>query len=126
MLIESVRVFDIVVLRLDGQFIDEIELASNIGFFEKEKAPKVLINFENVGNINSYCFRSLARIHQLLITNGGDMRICSLKPAVRQIFGIANLDRGYHIYTSEDEGIIGFYNNLPTLDSFNTGIIYSS
>ena len=126
MLIESVRVFDIVVLRLDGQFIDEIELVKDIGSFEKAKAPKVLLNFENVENINSYCFRSLAKIHQFLMANGGDMRICSLRPAVRQIFGIANLDRGYHIYTSEDEGIIGFYNNLPSLDSFHTGVIYSS
>jgi len=126
MLIESVRVFDIVVLRLDGQFIDEIELMKDIGFSEKTDAPKVLLNFENVDYINSCCFRSLAKIHQVLIANGGEMRICSLKPAVRQIFGIANLDRGYHIYTSEDEGIIGFYNNLPTLDSFTTGVLYSS
>lgn len=126
MQIETARVFDIVVIRLDGHFIDEIVLARNIETFEKAEAPKVLINFENVEYINSNCFRSLAQMHQLLITNDGDLRLCSLKHLVRQLFCIANLDSGYHIYSSEDEGIISFYNNLPSAAAFSIEAAYSS
>ena len=126
MQIEASRVFDIVVIRLDGHFIDEIVLAKSIESFKEAKAPKVLINFENVEFINSNCFRSLAQMHQLLITNGGDLRLCSLKHLVRQLFCIANLDSGYHIYSSEDEGIISFYNNLPSIEAFPIEAAYSS
>jgi len=126
MQIETACIFGIVVIRLDGHFIDEIELARNIEAFEKAEAPKVLINFENVEYINTNCFRSLAMMHQLLVTNGGDLRICSLKHMVRRLFGFANLDSGYHIYNSEDEGIISFYNNLPSVAAFPIEATYSS
>jgi len=112
MRIEVTRVFDITVLRLDGQFTSEIDLGQQIGPLRNQRALKILVNFENVEYINSSCFRSLARLHQAVMASGGEMRLCSIRTDVMSIFSVANLDRGYHIYSDEDEGVISFYNSF--------------
>ena len=125
MRIEVTRVFDITVLRLEGQFTKEIDLGVQLDPLKKKNALKVLINFENVEYINSSCFRSLARLHQVVVGNGGEMRLCSIRSDVLNIFSVANLDRGYHIYSDEDEGVISFYNSFPAKRSIPMEIIYS-
>jgi anti-anti-sigma factor len=125
MRIEVARVFDIAVLRLHGQFVEELELVRHIRRLGKSDNLKVLVNFENVDYVNSNCLRSLARIHQLIIAHNGEVRLCSLKQNVRRLFTIANLDRGYQIYSCEDEGIISFYNNLPGEKTLPIEIVYS-
>ena len=126
MRIEAAQVFDILVLRLSGSFTEDIDWEKGANRVTLDEGTRVLVNFENVEYINSNCFRSLARMHQKLITNGGEMRICSLRRNVRQIFKFAKLDTGFHIYNCEDEGITSFYSNLGRTDAFMTSIAYSS
>ena len=126
MRIEATEVFDILVLRLSGSFTEDIDWEKGARGVTLDTGTKVLINFENVEYINSNCFRSLARMHQRLASNGGEMRICCLKRNVRQIFKFAKLDTGFHIYSCEDEGITSFYSNLSGTDAFMTSMAYTS
>ena len=124
--IEVAEVFDIVVIRLTGSFTEDINLEKGIKKSGIGEAPRVLINFELVDYINSNCFRSLARMHHRLASKGGDLRLCSLRHNVRQIFSFAKLDTGFHIYRCEDEGLASFYNKFSASEYFTTAFAYSS
>ena len=126
MRIEIAKAFDVVVIRLGGSFNEEMDLGKRIGSDTLESSPKVLLNFHEVDYINSNGLRTLAKLNQLLASNGGDLRLCCLSQNVRSLFRFANLDNGYHVYNGEDEGVSSFYNNFVNPDILNINVVYSS
>ena len=126
MRIEIAKVFDVLVVRLDGDFVNEVALEKRILGHVSKETPKVLINFDKVDYINSNCFRSLARVYHKVLAIDGDVRLCSLKQNVRHLFQLASIDRGFPIYCCEDEGVISFYSNFEHTNDFRSEIAYSS
>jgi anti-sigma B factor antagonist len=125
MRIEITKVFDVIIIRLSGTFTEEVDLKRGLEGMLPSTSPNVLVNFEHVDYINSSCFRSLAKFHQKIASVGGDVRLCTLQPQVRQLFAFAKLDAGFHIYASEDEGIISYYSKLPGIEALPAGWAYS-
>ena len=125
MRIEIAKVFDVVVVRLEGSFNEETDIGKQIRRELSGSAAKVLVNFQRVDYVNSNGLRALAKLNQMIASYGGDLRLCSLPQNVRLLFQFAKLDNGYHIYNGEDEGISSFYSKFVDPDLLKLAVVYS-
>jgi len=75
---------------------------------ESSGVSKMLINMENVRYLSSAMLGKLIALHKTLRTNKATLKLCSIGPAIFEVFEITRLDKVFDIYKSEDEALEAF------------------
>lgn len=75
---------------------------------EDVDSPEVLLNLDNVRFLSSAAINKLIVWDKRIKSNGGKIRLTGLRPEVRDVFSITNLDRVFKIYDDPDEAIKSF------------------
>ena len=69
---------------------------------------KMLMNLEKLEFISSIGLRLILMKAKEIKKGGGELRICSLKPAVKDVFTISGFNQILNIFDSQDDALKGF------------------
>ena len=75
---------------------------------DRDDARDMLLNLENVRFLSSAAINKLIVLDKRIKSNGGRIRLTSLRPEVRDVFSITNLDRLFRIYDDPTEAMQSF------------------
>ncbi len=70
---------------------------------EQADSRELLLNLENVRFLSSAAINKLIVLDKRIKSQGGQIRLTSLRPEVRDVFSITNLDRLFRIYDDPEE-----------------------
>ena len=70
-----------------------------------EENASLLINFDNVSFFSSAAINKLIVLEKQMRANGGKLRLCSLRPEVRDLFSYTNLDQMFEIDREQVESV---------------------
>jgi anti-anti-sigma factor len=76
----------------------------------------LMLDFENVDYLSSAVLTELLRINQAVESQNGNLRLCGLKPDVRKVFEITNLDKVFTIYGDHKTAIKRFARSLEVAE----------
>ena len=69
---------------------------------------KLLLNFEDVGFLSSAALGKLISVKKKAGAADTDLKLCSIKHELMEVFKLTNLDRVFDIHDSQDEAISSF------------------
>ena len=72
------------------------------------KREDILLNFEGVEFMSSAALNKLISLNTKVKAVQGKLKLCNLKPDIREVFSITKLDRVFDIRESEDDAISAF------------------
>ena len=76
---------------------------------DREPTKKLLVNFETVTHCSTSVINGLLRAKKKLLSNGGQIKLCSLHELIREAFKLLTLDGTvFHIHDTEAESLTGF------------------
>ena len=98
-----------VVVLTDRKMLDEIEIMQ-IGqqltsLVAGADSPKVIIDFSNVDHMSSSALGMLITLHKHICEKHGQLRLCNIKPMIREVFAITRLDEIFRILPSRGEAM---------------------
>jgi len=101
-----------VVTLADRKILDEINIAQ-IGeqlnaLAAQGAGPKIVLNFASVGHMSSSALGMLITLHKRVREKKGELRLCSIQPAIYEIFVITRLNEIFQILPSREEAIASF------------------
>ena len=102
----------IAILQLKGRF-DAHEVTPVTTWLQAQTDAGIthdIVNLDGVNFIDSTALASLVRGLKHSREKGGDLRLCSLQPAVRVIFELTRLDKAFTILLTQDEALTSFSN----------------
>ena len=73
----------------------------------KKKVPLLVVNLKDVDYMDSSGVATLVEGLQLTAQYNGTFRLACIKPAVREVFELARLDRVFSIFETEEEALKG-------------------
>jgi len=74
----------------------------------KDKMPKVVINFENIGYVDSSGLATIVEIFKNMKAYGGKLKLAGLSDKVMGLFEITKLDQLFDISQNADEAVNSF------------------
>lgn len=85
---------------------------------EEAQTGGLLIDMENVRFLASAALNKLIVLENRVKSNGGEIRLSNLRPEIRDVFSITNLDRLFSIYDNSAEAMKSFASrkNQPSRD----------
>ncbi|HAY81370.1 MAG TPA: hypothetical protein DCY79_16315 [Planctomycetaceae bacterium] len=97
----------------DHEFLDRLiggELQEELISYVKQTAPKKLVvSFERVQRFSSETINALIRAREYVVSDGGSMKLCEMRPEIRNVFRILNLeDNVFEIHDSTFQAIDTF------------------
>jgi anti-sigma B factor antagonist len=99
---------DVAVAELrDRKILDEVYI-TEIGNSLNELARpgcKLVLDFQNVSNMSSSALGMLITLHKRVREREGQLRLCSIQPAIMEVFEITRLNEIFHICSSRAEAI---------------------
>jgi len=75
---------------------------------EESKSGGLLLNMENVRFLSSAAINKLIVLDKRVKSIGGEIRLSNLRPEVRDVFSITNLDRLFTIFDNSTEAMNSF------------------
>jgi len=90
--------------RLDVLVSGDIE-EKIIENLESENVKYLILNMENVEYMSSSGFRVAIALLRKLKEKKGMLRVCSIRPSVKRIFDVIELDSLFEIYETEEEAL---------------------
>ena len=102
---------DVCVLRLEGKFIvggesvylkDKVKDVLNMGM------KSILIDLGKVPYVDSTGIGFLVSSHTAVTNQGGDFKLLSPNPRVREVLRITKLDKIFEIFDKEEEAVASF------------------
>ena len=92
---------------VDSANIEEMgeELMSLV---DKDKMKHILLNFEGVEFLSSAALNKLILIDKKVKQAGGNLRLCSLREEIKEVFTITRLDRVFDIRKTESDALKAF------------------
>ncbi len=66
---------------------------------------KVVLNFSRVEYLSSSVLGKLITFQKRLRSNGGELRLCGIRPQIYEIFEITRLNTLFDIYPTEEEAL---------------------
>jgi serine/threonine-protein kinase RsbW len=96
--------------RLSGR-LDAVGAASALAPVHQaiaDGAAYVLIDFGNVTFLSSTALRSLLLARKDLLERNGELRLCNLRPQVREVFELTGFTRVFAIHSSRAEALAAF------------------
>ena len=98
------------IFSLDGRFdahsAGDVEKELNLAI--SKGARKLLLDMDSVEYMSSAGLRILLAVAKKLKKEEGDIKLCSLKPYVKEVFDIAGFTQIFKIYNTTEEAIQGF------------------
>ena len=73
----------------------------------------VIFNLEGLDYVSSAGFRDFFLIGRELQRLGGGLAVCSLQPAVRRLFEIAQFQTAYPVCATLDEALVALGSSIP-------------
>lgn len=105
---KDVRVVEFVATKiLDEANIAEIGILLNELIDEKPN-PKLLLDFNNVDHLSSAALGTLINANNKIKQKNGQLRLCSIKPAILEVFVITKLNKLFKIFPNRAEGMASF------------------
>ena len=111
--LEVSEVGDVTVVHFrDQRIIDDLgiqetgqELLQLVG---EEGRKKLLLNFSAVGFMSSAALGKLITLNKKVKADGGVVKMCNIRPEIREVFAITRLDRLFDIKKDEAEALADF------------------
>ena len=98
------------ILSLDGRFdahsAGDVEKELNLAI--SKGARKLLLDMDSVEYISSAGLRVLLAVAKKLKKEEGEIKLCCLKPYVKEVFDIAGFTQIFKIHDTTEEAIQGF------------------
>lgn len=80
-----------------------------ISYIDREKPPKLVINFKNVGHISSEFLNAMLQFRDHVLGQGGELKLSHLNETVQLPFRMTNLaGRLFSIYDTTPQAIDAF------------------
>jgi len=76
-----------------------------LALLEAEDSERMLINFDNVSFFSSAAINKLIVLEKQVRAKGGKLRLCNLRPEVRDLFSYTSLDQMFQIDQEQVESI---------------------
>lgn len=73
-----------------------------------DESDQVLINFDNVSFFSSAAINKLIVLEKHVRAKGGKLRLCNLRPEVRDLFSYTSLDKMFEIDLEQVDSIEAF------------------
>ena len=90
--------------RLDVAVSGDIE-EKLVAAIEKDSIKNMVLNMDKVEYMSSSGFRVAIALLRRLKDEGGQLKICCLKPAVKRIFDVIELTSLFEIFDSEESAV---------------------
>jgi anti-sigma B factor antagonist len=75
---------------------------------EKKNYTRLLLNLTNVEYLSSAVLAKLIGLHKRLKELRGELRVCSVRDSIMEVFRITKLDKVFDIQRTEEEGLARF------------------
>lgn len=108
--IELDSVDDVSVVKFKDQKVTDPARIETLGqellsLVQDDESEKVVINFENVNFFSSGAINKLVVLERRIRARGGQIRLSNLRPEVRDLFSLTNLDSMFDIKDGQREAI---------------------
>lgn len=94
---------------VDRNILDEVNIhqisIELMKVVESEFRPRLVIVFQNVDHLSSAAFGVLVALKNRMDSRDGQLRLCEIKPRIREAFAITKLDRVLSIHDSFDAAV---------------------
>ena len=107
------RIGDITIATfLDQKILDETKIriigSELFGLVDEDGRLKILLDFSNVEYLSSAALGKLIIIDKKLKAANGNLRMCSIRPDVYEVFAITKLNKVFSVYENQDQALEGF------------------
>jgi anti-anti-sigma factor len=79
-----------------------------LNLVDEEDHDRMLINFDNVSFFSSAAINKLIVLEKQVCAKGGKLRLCNLRPEVRDLFSYTSLDKMFEIDQEQIDSIEAF------------------
>ena len=97
---------------LDTRILDVVninQIAEELSdIVEKKNYTRLLLNLTNVEYLSSAVLAKLIALHKRLKGLRGELRVCSVRDSIMEVFRITKLDKVFDIQPTEEEGLARF------------------
>ena len=97
---------------IDKKILDEtnIQVIGNLMFalVEDDGCRKVLLDFSNVEYLSSAALGKLIVMDKKVKAAQGQLKMCSVRPDILEVFKITRLDKLFSIFDSREQALEGF------------------
>ena len=98
-----------VVELIDRKILDEVailEIGEQLGaLVTASDVPRIVLDFANVAHMSSGALGMLITLHKRTREKEGQLRLCGIQPAIREIFEITRLNEIFQISASREEAL---------------------
>ncbi|MHC4561261.1 MAG: STAS domain-containing protein [Planctomycetota bacterium] len=100
-----------VVELLDRKILDEVNILQ-IGdqlnaIVAEADSPAMVLDFGAVAHLSSSALGMLITLHKRIREKNGRLRLCTIQPAIHEIFVITRLNEIFDIFPSRDKAVAG-------------------
>ena len=93
----------------DRRILDEVNI-TQIGDQLRElvaqaEVPLFVLDFVNVSNMSSSALGMLITLNKKIRERNGELRLCNIQPAIREVFEITRLNEIFRICSSRREAV---------------------
>lgn len=111
--IEMTEIGEVTVVRfVDRKILDAAniqELGDELfALVEKDDRKSLLLNFSRVEFLSSSALNKLIVLDKKVKSHGGRMKLCCLRPEIKEVFSITKLDQVFDIREAESEALSTF------------------
>ena len=108
--LKALRIGDVTVAELvDRKLLEETTIAQvGLELFAlagAAPAPRMVLDFINVAHMSSSALGMLITLHKRVREKDGQLRLCNIRPSIREVFSITRLDEVIRISPSRDEAV---------------------
>jgi anti-anti-sigma factor len=99
------EIMSIVAITFDGQIDDFPLLVQSVDNLVADGTRRLVIDLESLPFINSAALGYLVKLHKTMEHHGGEVALCNLRPALRHILEITDLDVVIPAFESLEEAV---------------------
>ena len=96
----------------DSKILDETviqEIGNELfGLVDQQFRPKLLLDFSHVDYLSSAALGKLITLHKRIREKKGQLRFCTIKPKIYDVFRITKLDKIFEIHENRDKALGSF------------------
>ena len=107
--LKTIRQGNVAVVELvDRKILDEAsitEIGEELLALAEGDSPRLVLDFANVGHMSSSALGMLITLHKRVREKGGALRLCNIRPSIREVFEITRLNEVFGILSSRQEAV---------------------
>ncbi len=107
------EVSDVTIARFtDKKILDEsnIQIIGNqlFNLVDDDHRQKIILDFTNVEYLSSAALGKLITMEKKVKAAGGKLRLCAIRPDIKEVFKITRLDKLFQIVDDREKALEGF------------------